>query len=117
MAWAGAALDRLPPACMPHLTPLTKAVAMGAELRVSTAFSGIDAPMVSLGMIATALKTFPNAQADLPQGEEACGLRITNLFAVENNPSCQEELLNSPHGPGCCRCQMHAGPMPRCQIG
>ncbi|CAK0814285.1 unnamed protein product [Prorocentrum cordatum] len=102
MAWARAALDRLPPECMSHLSPPTHAVECGVEVRASTAFSGMDAPVVSLGMIATALTAYTDARADrADRRAPARGLQVASVFAVENNAACQKELLHSPDGPGC----------------
>eukprot|EP00959_Pyramimonas_sp_CCMP1952_P104233 2178680-Pyramimonas_sp.AAC.1 len=84
MAWAPAALERLPADCMSHLSPLLHAVQHGADIRASTAFSGIDAPVVSIGMITSALKAYRDA---LPADVPARGLQVTNVFAVENNAS------------------------------
>eukprot|EP00959_Pyramimonas_sp_CCMP1952_P202329 4231073-Pyramimonas_sp.AAC.1 len=52
-------------------------------------------------MIATALTAYTDARADrADRRAPARGLQVKNVFAVENNAACQEELLHSPDGPG-----------------
>lgn len=65
--------------------------------KFSTAFSGIDTPGTSYGVLARAVSDLLEAR----EGDVRPVKPPTHVAGVEWNPSCRDELLLSPHGPAC----------------
>lgn len=65
---------------------------VGRRISVSTAFSGVGTPELSIRLLASALNSHTGATVPL---------LIEYLFGIEKRESCQEELLHLYDGPQC----------------